>query len=1014
MASLPTTSINRPVLATVLNLVIIIFGLIGITSLGIREYPSVDRPIITVTTTYSGANADVIENQITEPLEQQINGIQGIRALTSTSSQGESRITIEFELDVDMETAANDVRDKVSQAQRFLPRDVDPPTVSKNDADAIPIISVAIQSEKRPLMDLSDIAELTFKERLQTISNVSSVSIWGQQRYSMRLWLDPDRMGALGITPSDVQQAITRENVELPSGAVEGNTIELSIRTLGLMRTPEEFNNIIIKVDGRQTVRFRDIGYAELFPENEYSYMKINGRPAVANVIIPQPGANQIEIVDEVYRRLDEISKDIPPDILTSVAFDNTQFVRASIDEVQSTIYEALVIVVIVIFLFLRNLRTTVIPVIAIPVSLVGTFFFMYLLGYSINVLTLLAIVLAVGLVVDDAIVVVENIFVKIEQGMSPREAGIKGSNELYFAVISTTITLVSVFLPVVFMEGMTGKLFREFSMVMAIAVVISSFVALTLTPMLSTKLLKKKERNNWFYTVTDPFFTGLNRWYGRGLERFLHYRWIVWLIFAGSMAAIYFLYINIKAELAPLEDRSQLTVNLTAQQGATYDYVNDFLTELGEELLDSIPEDAIVQTRMRSNSGFINLTLPPIAERTRSQQQIANQISALVAPKTKVRSFVVQRSTFGGGRGGMPVQYVIQATDIEKLREALPRFMEKVSQSEALMQADVNLKFTKPELQVSIDRDKATQLGVSTHDIGLTFQLALSGQRMGYFYRNGKQYQIVGKLRRANRSQPSDIRSLYVKNSKGQMIQISNFTSFREESAPPTLYRYNRFVAATVSSGLQPGYTIGQGIDEMDKIAKETLDETFRTALTGESRDFRESSSSLMFAFSLALILIFLVLAAQFESFKDPCIIMITVPLALLGSLYFIWQFDQTMNIFSQIGIIMLIGLVTKNGILIVEFANQYKARGVDKMTAIREAAVQRLRPILMTSICTILGILPLATASGEGSNSRVAMGIAVIGGMFIATFLTLFVVPAVYSYFSTKTENITARGNE
>ncbi|MDR2425256.1 MAG: efflux RND transporter permease subunit [Prevotellaceae bacterium] len=1007
MASLPTTSINRPVLATVLNLIIVIFGLIGISYLGIREYPSVDRPIISVQTTYPGANADVVESQITEPLEQQINGIQGIRTLTSNSSQGSSNITIEFELNVDMETAANDVRDKVAQAQRFLPRDVDPPTVSKNDADATPIIGVAIQSQKRPLMDLSDIAELTFKERLQTISNVSGVMIWGQQRYSMRLWLYPDKMGSTGITPADVQNAITRENVELPSGSVEGNTIELSIRTMGLMKTPEEFNNIIIKTVDKQNIRFRDVGYAELYPEDEYSYMKLNGKPAVATIIVPQPGANQIEIADEVYRRLAEMKKDIPEDIETSIIFDNTRFVRASVQEVQSTIYEALLIVVAIIFLFLRNVRTTIIPVIAIPVSLVGTFFFMYMFGYSINVLTLLAIVLAVGLVVDDAIVVVENIFVKIERGMNPREAGIKGSNELYFAVISTTITLVSVFLPVVFMEGMTGKLFREFSVVLAISVVISSFVALTLTPMLSTKLLKKKERNNWFYTVTEPFFEWLNNFYSRSLDGFLRHRWLVWVIMGLSLGSVYFLFGSVRSELAPLEDRSRLSMNLVAQQGATFDYVSSFLQDLGEELLDSIPENIMVQTRLRSSNGFVNVMLPELSERSRSQQQIANQVSALIAPRTKVRTFVTQQSTFSAQRGGMPVQYVIQATNLDKLKEILPPFMEKVSQSNILTQADVNMKFTKPELQVVINRDKATQLGVSTRDIGQTFQLALSGQRMGYFYRNGKQYQIIGKLRRNNRNQPSDIRSLYVKNSSGRMIQIANFTSFREESAPPTLYRYNRFVAATITAGLQSGYTIGQGIDEMQRIASETLDDTFRTALAGESRDFRESSSSLMFAFGLALILIFLVLAAQFESFKDPFIIMMTVPLALLGSLLFINLFGQTMNIFSQIGIIMLIGLVTKNGILIVEFANQYKERGYEKMSAIREASAQRLRPILMTSAATILGILPLATASGEGSNSRVAMGIAVIGGMFIATFMTLYVVPAIYSYISTKSSD-------
>jgi multidrug efflux pump len=1011
MANLPTTSINRPVLATVLNLIIVIFGLIGITYLGIREYPSVDRPLITVSTSYPGANADVIESQITEPLEQSINGIQGIRALTSNSSQGNCRISVEFELDVDMERAANDVRDKVSQAIRLLPRDVDPPTVVKADADSDPIMSVSIQSESRSLLDLSDIAELTFKERLQTISGVSAINIWGQQRYSMRLWLDPERMGATGITPLDVQQAIVRENVELPSGSIEGNTIELSIRTLGLMKTPEEFNNVIIKNTDKQIVRLRDIGYAELHAENEYSILKINGIPAVSNAIVPQPGANQIEIANEVYKRIKEIEKDIPDDIKVMVVMDNTRFVRASVKEVQKTIFEALFLVVVVIFLFLRNFRSTLIPAIAIPISLVGSFFIMYMAGFSINVLSLLAIVLAVGLVVDDAIVVVENIYVKLEQGMSPKMAGIEGSREIYFAVIATTITLVSVFFPIVFMQGMTGRLFREFSIVLSGAVIISSFVALTLTPMLSTKMLKRQDKPNWLYTVTEPFFVWLNNFYRRTLTAFLRRKWVALTLIIVTSAGIWFLYSGISSELAPLEDRSQISISFTAQEGATYDYVVETVERLAREIQENIPVEMKILTRMMGSGGFISLALPDINERSISQQEIAERISAIVRKETKVRIFVRQQSTFSARRGGMPVQYVLQATSINKLKEVLPPFMAKVTQSDVLQQADVNLKFTKPELQIVIDRDKATQMGVSTQNIGQTFQLALSGQRMGYFYMNGKQYQIIGKLRRGDRNKPSDIRSLYVRSSTGHMIQMSNFTEFREEAAPPTLYRYNRFVAATISSGLQKGYTIGHGIDELDRIAGETLDDTFRTALTGESKDFRDSSSSLMFAFGLALILIFLVLAAQFESFKDPLIIMFTVPLALAGALLFMKLFDQTMNIFSQIGIIMLIGLVTKNGILIVEFANQRKESGLSKAEAIMEASVQRLRPILMTSICTILGLAPLAMAKGEGANGRIAMGLTVIGGMTIATFMTLYVVPAMYSYISTRTEKLSSR---
>lgn len=1014
MANLPTTSINRPVLATVLNLVIVIFGLIGMTYLGVREYPSVDRPIISVSTTYPGANSDIIESQITEPLEQSINGIPGIRALTSNSSQGQSQITVEFELNVDMETAANDVRDKVSQAIRLLPKDVDPPTVSKNDADANPIMSVAIQSPSRSLLELSDIAERTFKERLQTISGVSAINIWGQQRYSMRLWLDPDRMGAAGLTPLDIQRAISQENVELPSGSIEGNTIELSIRTLGLMKTPEEFNNVIIKKTGKQIIRFRDIGYAELFPEDEYNILKINGIPSVANAIVPQPGSNHIDIADEVYKRIEELRKDVPEDIVISLFSDDTKFIRASVKEVQSTIYEALFLVIIVIFLFLRNFRTTLIPLIAIPISLIGSFFIMYLAGYTINVLTLLAIVLAVGLVVDDAIVVVENIYVKIEQGMSPREAGIKGSEELYFAVIATTITLVAVFLPIVFMQGMTGKLFREFSVVLSTAVLISAFVALTITPMLSTKMLKKQVKPNRFYIMTEPFFVGMNKWYLRSLDAFLRQRWIALPVIALTFGIITILYAQIPSELAPLEDRSQVSINMTAQQGASFDYVSSFLQDLGDELADSLPSDVKIMERIRGSFSFINVVLPNMQDRDWSQQDIAQEISAIAEPKNKIRTFVMQQTTFGGRRAGMPVQYVLQATSLDKLKEILPEFMRRVTDSEILQQSDVNLKFTKPELQIVIDRDKATQLGVSTQNIGQTFQLALSGQRMGYFYMNGKQYQIVGKLNRQDRNKPSDIRSLYVRNEKNEMIQMGNFTDFREESAPPTLFRYNRFVAATVSSGLRPGYTIAQGLEEMDKIAKEVLDDSFRTALTGESKDFSESSSSLLFAFGLALVLIFLVLAAQFESFKDPFIIMITVPLALSGALFFMWSFGQTMNIFSQIGIIMLIGLVTKNGILIVEFANQHKEAGRSKMEAIKDAAVQRLRPILMTSACTTLGLLPLAIASGEGAKGRIAMGISVIGGMLVSTVMTLYVVPAIYSYISTASDKITKRNEE
>ncbi len=1005
--NLSELSIRRPVLASVFVLVILLLGVIGYSYLPVREYPNVDNPIINVWVSYPGANAEVIEKQITEPLEQNINGIPGIRSLTSRSRQGSSSITVEFELSVDLETAANDVRDKVARAQHYLPRDCDPPTVSKADADASPIIQITVQSERRSLLELTEIAELTIKEQLQTIQNVSAVEIWGENRYSMRLWLDPVKMASYNITPMDVKAAIDRENVELPSGSIEGDKLEITIRTLGLMETPEEFNNLIIKEDNFRIVRFRDIGEAELDAENRRNILRRNGVPMVSTVIIPQPGANQISISDEVQRRLLQLEKDLPDDVKTDVVFDNTRFIRASIREVSNTVFIAFILVIIIIFAFLRDWRVTLIPILVIPVSLIGAFFIMYVADFSINVLSMLAVVLAVGLVVDDAIVVTENIYQKIERGMTPIQAGIAGSKEIFFAVISTTITLVSVFFPIVFLEGMTGRLFREFSIVISGAVVISSFIALTFTPMLSSKFLKRREKHNWFYTKTEPFFLKLNAVYEKALQGFLRYKWVSLVIVLFTVGIIISLWITIPDEMAPLEDRSQVTVRTSAPEGATYEFVRDY-TERISQIVDSVvPEVESNISISRSTFGMVRVLLPDMQNRERSQMEISDAISAAVRRETAARAFVQQQSTFGGRRASMPVQYVLQSPTLAKLEEYIPIFMERVNESPKFQMADVNLKFTKPETRIVIDRDKASLLGVSTRDIGQTLQYALSGQRMGYFYMNGKQYQILGEINRQQRNTPLDLKTIYLKNREGQMIQLDNVVKLEESVAPPQLYRYNRFSSATVSAGLAEGVTLGDALDEMDRIAKETLDETFRTALAGDSKDFRESSSSLMFAFVLALILIYLVLSAQFESFKDPFVIMLSVPLALAGALVFMWIFGITMNIFSQIGLIMLIGLVVKNGILIVEFANQRQSNGMIKYEAVQGAAQQRLRPILMTSFSTILGLMPLALASGEGANGRISMGVAVVGGIFVSTFLTLFVVPAMYMFISTERKN-------
>ena len=1000
-------SIRRPVLATVLTIIILLFGFIGYNTLGVREYPSVDNPIISVTCSYAGANADVIENQITEPLEQNINGIPGIRSLSSISQQGQSRITVEFELSVDLETAANDVRDKVSRAQRYLPRDCDPPTVSKADADATPILMVAIQSEKRSLLELSEIADLTVKEQLQTIPDVSGVQIWGEKRYSMRIWLDPIKMSAYGVTPVDIKNAVTNENVELPSGSIEGNTMELTLRTMGQMHTAKEFNNIILKEHKGNVIRLSDVGHAELGPADIKSYMKMNGVPMVGVVVIPQPGANHIEIADAVYERMEMMKKDLPEDIGYSYGFDSTKFIRASINEVKSTVYEAFILVIIIIFLFLRDWRVTLIPCIVIPVSLIGAFFVMYIAGFSINVLTMLAVVLSVGLVVDDAIVMTENIYIRIEQGMRPFKAGIEGSKEIFFAVISTTVTLVAVFLPIVFMEGTSGRLFREFSFVVAGSVIISSFAALTFTPMLATKILKRRKEQKWFYRKTEPFFVGLNNIYEKSLDAFLRRRWIAIPVTIATFVLIGWLWGEIPSEMAPLEDRSQITITTRGAEGVSYEYMRDYTEDIYETADSIMPDAESITTRVNTSGGNVQITLKDLKDRNYSQMEVAEKLSKVVQKKSKARAFVQQQSTFGGRRGGMPVQYVIQATNIEKLEKVLPLFMAKVYENPTFQMADVNLKFSKPEARISINRDKANVIGVSTKDIAQTLQYGLSGQRMGYFYMNGKQYEIVGEINRQQRNKPVDLKSIYIRSKSGEMIQMDNLIELYEGIAPPQLYRYNRFVAATVSAGLAEGKTIGEGLDAMDAIAAEVLDDTFRTALTGESKEYRESSSSLMFAFILALVLIYLILAAQFESFKDPFVIMLTVPLAVGGALVFMHFNDQTMNIYSQIGIIMLIGLVAKNGILIVEFANQKQETGIDKMTAIREAAIQRLRPILMTSVSTILGLVPLAFATGEGANGRIAMGISVVGGMLISTLLTMFIVPAVYTYISTNRIN-------
>ncbi len=1016
MASLSITSINRPVLAIVMSLAIILFGIIGFSFLGVREFPSVDPPVVNVSSNYMGANSDVIESQITEPLEEAINGVQGVRTITSVSREGRSNITVEFELGVDLETAANDVRDKVSGALNRLPPDMDPPRVEKADADSSPIIFLTVRSDKRDLLEISNIAELYFKERIQTIPGVSSVNIWGQRRYSMRLWMDPIKLASLKLAPSDVLQAVNRENVELPSGRVEGQNTELTVRTMGRLTSEEDFNNLIIKEDGDNIVRFSDVGYAKLGAENDRTILRRDGVPGCAVAIVAQPGANNIDISDRLKVKLAQIQRDLPPDVSYQMSFDSTEYIRASISEVEETIIIAFCLVLAIIFLFLRDWRTTLIPIATIPISLIGAFFVMYLLGFTINVLTLLGIVLAIGLVVDDAIVVLENIYVKIEEGEDPHEAAKKGSTEIYFAVISTTVSVVAVFLPVIFLQGLTGRLFREFGLVVASSVAISAFVSLTLTPMMSAKILKRRAIQPWLYRKTEPFFTWLTAAYSSSLQRFMKRRWLAFVIIAAAGGLIYLLGTTLPSELAPMEDRSEFRLQAQAQEGATYEYMDKYVQELTGFLGDEVPEKAgMISVTAPSmggsggvNAGFVRVILKDPSERDRTQQQIVDDITAKARKFSGVRTFITQAQTIGDRRGGFPLQFVIQAGEIEKLKKVLPEFMAKAGASPKFAFVDLDLKFNKPEINITIDRDKARNLGVNVIDIAQTLQLGLSGSRFGNFIMDGKQYQIIGQVERADRNEPLDLKTLYVKNKRAELIQMDNLVTFEELSSPPQLFRFNRYSSAKVSAQLANGVALGEGIEEMERIADEVLDESYTTSLDGASREFSESSSSIYVAFLIALAIIYLILAGQFESFKDPLIIMFTVPLALAGALISIWYFNQTLNIFSQIGIIMLIGLVTKNGILIVEFANQRKEQGKNVLEAVTEAAQSRFRPILMTSLSTILGILPIALALGAGSESRVSMGIAVIGGMAFATVLTLYVIPAIYSYVSSKEANV------
>lgn len=1004
-------ALKRPVGAIVLSLLIILLGIVGYDFLGVRLYPAIDPPVITVQTSYTGANAEIIESQITEPLEKSVNGIEGVKSISSQSAIGNSRITVEFELGSDLEKAANDVRDKVSQAIRSLPQDINaPPTVTKADANSDPIIMMIVQSTTMDEISLSEYAENVLMENLQTIPGVSQVQIYGQQKPAMRLWIDPQKLISYNLTIADVNNALFKENVEMPGGKIRGDETELTIKTFGRLETEDDFNNLIVRQSENQIVRFRDIGEAMIGPQNEESGAIINGNPGVVMAVVGLPGANSIEIADEFHKRFKQLQLNAPKGVSMLIGRDRSIFVRQSVHDVIETLIIAIFLVVIIIFLFFRNWIIALRPLIDIPVSLVGTFFIMYIFGFSVNVLTLLGIVLATGLVVDDGIVVTENIFKRIEMGMDKWRAAFEGTREIFFAVISTSLTLAIVFIPVIFLEGFTGRLFREFGIVVASAVLISALVSLTLTPVLNVMLGGSVSHNSKFYVATEPFFAGMENTYKKILKFFIRAKWSSYLVLLICVAMIFAFMKTLKSELSPMEDQSFIRSFLTMPEGTDFNSTKEVMNEIAKINMDTVPEAKYVMARYGGfdgvgNTGFIVTFLKDPKDRKASQQEIYDRLSGIYKkiPDGRIIANQEQTITTSFSRG-MPVQFVVQNINFNKLKSVLPSIFEEAKNSPVFSNVDIDLKFNKPELNIEVDRLKATSLGVNEKDIADALNYAFSGGRTAYFLRNNKQYYVISQLALEDRNSPSDISGLYVRSNSGQMIQLDNLVKISENSNPPVLYHYNRYKSATISANPANGRTLGEGIDEMKKIADKYLDDSFTTALSGPSRDFAESSSNISFALILALLLIFLILAAQFESFIDPFIIMLTVPMAIAGGLLSLWIFDQTLNIFSEIGLILLIGIVTKNGILIVEFANQKQRFGLSKIEAAFEGAVARFRPILMTSLATIFGALPIALAFGSGFQSRIPLGIVVVGGLLFSLLLTLFVIPVVYILLSPK----------
>jgi multidrug efflux pump len=1010
-------SIKRPVLALVFSLVIILFGLVAYSRLPVREYPDIDPPIVSITTFYRGASPNVVETEITDVLEEQLSTIEGVKTMSSSSQEQGSIITIEFELGRDVNEAANDVRDRVSRIRGQLPREADEPIIEKVDVNAQPVVWLALSSPNHSNLEVSDFAERVLKDRLQHLPGVGSVFLGGQRRYAMRVWLDPQRMAAHGLTTADVEAAIRRENTEIPAGRVEGTEREFSVRTLGDLDTPQEFAAIIVKQAGDDFVRLGDVAEVELGAADERTAVRYNGQPAIGLGIVKQTKASTIDVANAVIEDLPDLSKLLPEGMHLDVAYNSATFIKESINEVGQTLALAILLVVLVILLFLKSFRATVIPAFAIPTSILGAFAVAYFLGFTINILTLLALVLAIGLVVDDAIVMLENVYRHMEMGKTRWRAALDGSKEIGFAVMATTISLVAVFVPLAFLQGNVGRLFNEFGVTVAVAVLISGFVALTLTPMLCSRLLKPLhgESNNWASRSFDAFFVWLDRTYRNTLGVVLRHRTISIVGVVALIAVIGVMMRLLPRELVPVEDRGTAFGIVLAPEGSTLEYTDKYMRQI-EDMLLKLPERQALFTATglgfggpgRVTNGFLFLGLKPRGERHRSQQQIVQEMFPRLLAIPGVLAFLINPPSLGQDFAA-PVQYVLQADTYEELQGAVGTMMAKASKLGYLVNLDTDLRLNKPQLDLTIDRERAAGLGVSVADIGSALETYLGGRVVGNFKRAAKQYDVITQLRPSERSTPATINDLYVRG-KGGLVQLANVVSERETVAPKELNHFNRVRSATITANIVPGVSLGQALDDLDKSAASDLPAGIKTDLSGESREFRESSSALYFLFLFAVVFIFLVLAAQFESFIHPFTILLSVPLAVVGALVSLFVFKQTINIYSQIGLIMLIGLVTKNSILIVEYANQLRRQGRDVLDAVVNAAAIRLRPILMTSFATIFGVLPIAIGLGAGAESRRPLGIAVVGGLLFSTFLTLVLVPVVYTLLAriTRAESV------